>query len=142
MDNLKETIKYSILEKAEDESQTKILKTGVKIVFNIGDIAKDITYLTKKKTEIEAEVRIHEATKQNVIDSNPEVKEMGDKTLIAAFLYERSSAVVREGLKKLQEIKDALDEYTKELADVEKQTGLTSVIRIKPELIKENEYGE
>ncbi len=128
MDKPKEQIKYSVLEDKEDKSQAVILKEGMSTTFTIKEIAEAKVYLKKKKLEIESEVKINEAAKQNVIGTHPNVRKLKDDELIAAALYGKYSSVVKDGLSKLQEIDDQLKEYDQELTDIAAQTGLQTQI--------------
>jgi len=126
----KENLKYSVLEVKEDPKLTVILMEGISNTFTFNDIALAIIALKKQRTALQAEIGVHEATKVNVLKSNPEVKDMDEKTLIAAYLYKKSSAIVSEGLKTLQSIEDQLTEYSQELVDIAAQTGLQTEIKI------------
>lgn len=128
MDKPKEKIHYSILENKDNQAEAVILKEGMNTTFTIKEIAEARVYLKKKKVELESEVRVNEAAKQNVLGTHPFVKKLNEKDLIAAALFGKYSQVVKDGLSKLQEIDDQLKEYDQELTDIAQQTGLQTQI--------------
>ena len=131
MDKPTEQLKYSVLEVKEKQADSLILKEGMKCTFTIQQIADNHTYLLKKKTELEAETKVNEAAKQNILGTHPEVKKMDNKLLIAAAAYYQFDTKVKKNLETLQQIQDQLKADSDELVEIAKQTGLSTQINDK-----------
>lgn len=119
-----ENLKYTIQTPNEDPKLAVIFKEGITATFTVQEIEQSVASLTKVKQEIQSTVSLQEAYKQNVLDSNPEVKDMDSKVRTACFIYEKASQAVETGLKKLQEIEDVLKGYENDLSEIKKQTNL------------------
>jgi hypothetical protein len=131
----------------EDPLATVIVKENITAEFDMRKIDSDISYLEKNRKEIEGQVTIAEAKKQNVLNNYPWVKKMSQHDQIAVYLYYESDAVVREGLKKLEEVKEQLNEYDQEKKEIVKQTGLDFTVPEPPAVEKgtngqENDGGD
>lgn len=74
--------------------------------------------------EIEANIKIKEATKTNIISTNPIVTRMSDEDLCACYLYYEAHAFIKEGKPKLKELKEQIIACRKQLSDIQEQTGL------------------
>lgn len=124
----KETIKYSVLEPKEDKSKTVILKEGITATFTIQDIADNHKYLLGKKKELEAETRVNEAGKQNILNTHPKVAKMDEKMLIACAAYYQFKNKVNDNLDTLKKIDEQLNIDKEELIEIAKQVGLQTQI--------------
>ena len=126
-------IEYKVTENPEvtELMDKEIVKTGGEVKFTLRQIENDKIYLNKKKTEIEAECRIREATKSNITRTHPHIEKMTEEDLTAAYLYREATGFLSESAKNLKNIQKGLDEYAEDIIEIEKQTGLKVEVIVK-----------
>lgn len=108
-------IEYKVTEvNKEDPKATVIEKHGDVVKFNLYDIETSERQLGKMKTELEAQVKLEGQKMENIETHHPVVKEMDDKTLFAAGMYQQSRAIKKASEDKLKEVVQVLEEYQAE----------------------------
>ncbi len=117
-------IKYKIKKAEADEKESIIVKTGDVVEFTMRNIDNDIAYLERSQKELEAQMRIEEAKKQNVLDTHPHIADMPEEDRVACYIYQQSYAFTKVGKEKLEEIVKQLEDYAADKAEIEKQTGI------------------
>jgi hypothetical protein len=119
--------KYEAIGDFEDGKQpgdVKIRKSGLTAEFTMNDIDRDIQLLEKKKTELDAQIKIEDAKMQNIDRTNPEVGQMSPEMRQVVYLYERAYAFCKVGKEKVEEIDKMIADYKHELMDIALQTGI------------------
>jgi hypothetical protein len=120
---------YKIVEKKEDLKESIVKKSGFSIEFTLNDFLYNIQYNKKQRKEIEAKVGIEDATMQNVLHFHPEVKDLKEETLQAAYVYQKALLVIKVGKEKIAELDAQIEADMNELKEISKQTGLTIVLK-------------
>lgn len=115
---------YKVLESNEDPNQVILEKSGDTVKFTAQEVKDNLMFAYKQKRELESMWRIAEATKINIERTHPQVKELGDELLTAAFLYREQIGVANETSRKLQEVMEAISTDEQALIDASEQTGL------------------
>jgi hypothetical protein len=91
---VKQSFSYRLLEARSDYRDSIIEKGGITAKFTIAEVEAMQTRNKTSKKEIEAQVMIKEAEMVNIEHFHPEVKEMTDEQLAAAYLYKEAKAYV------------------------------------------------
>ena len=117
-------IKYKIKEKSDNPAEVVFSRIGAVTEVSLGDLDYNIKVNLKRKQELEAQLRIEEATLKNVLQSNPEVEKMDEKQRIAVYIYERSRAMVKVAKEKIEQFEKAIEGDKKEMAEITKQSGI------------------
>lgn len=118
-------LKYKIKEKHEDPNQVILEKTGDVVTFTPLEIINNLQFAYKKKRELEAMWRIAEATKKNIEETHPEVKNLSAELLTAAFLYREQIGIANESSAKLEQFQEVIEADELALKEAETQTGLS-----------------
>ena len=117
-------LKYKIKKENSDILDTEIIQTGGKLELTPRQLKSNIDKVEKFLKEIEAKQSYYEAVMKNIEDSDPEVKDLSEKVLTAAFLYREAMGFVNEALKKSLELREALESDKKALEDIKSQCNL------------------
>jgi hypothetical protein len=120
---------YKIIEKKEDLKESIVKKSGFSIEFTLNDFLYNIQYNKKQRKEIAAKVGIEDATMQNVLHFHPEVKELSEETLQAAYVYQKALSVIKVGNEKIAELDAQIESDMNELKEITKQTGLAVILK-------------
>lgn len=116
-------IKYKIKKDSNNPAEVLFERTGATQEVTLGDLDYNIKVNTRRKQEIEAQLKIEEAKLKNVLQSNPEVEKIDKKTRIACYIYERSKSMLDVGKEKIKEFEAEIKSNQKEMADITAQTG-------------------
>jgi DNA repair ATPase RecN len=117
-------IKYKVLSKGENILDTVVRKTGGYNDISIKDLKNNIKTAEKTLKEVEATQTYYEAIMKNVENSDPEVKELSERLLAAAYIYRNAMGIVNEAVDKSKEIREAIEEDKKALEDIKSQCNL------------------
>jgi hypothetical protein len=120
----RQAYKFTVVTPNEDPTQAVILKEGLTAKFTLAETGMDTLLLEKKREEIDAEVRIQQATMTNIERTNPDVAKMSEADRQITYVYQKAFAVVKVGKEKLAELDNAIAEIEADRADILKQTGL------------------
>jgi hypothetical protein len=117
-------ITYTVKTKAENPSESVILKTGGEVEFTMNNIEADIAYLEKTKKELTAQMSLEDAKMKNVLRTHPHIEQVSEEDRVATYLYQQSFAFTKVAKSKLEQIENQLKEYADEKVEIIKQTGL------------------
>lgn len=126
-------IKYEVIEKAENELDSVLTKTGHSDKFTMRNVQDNIEALRKLKIELEGKLAIDKATMDNIERNHPVVKGFDEAQLLAIYMYGNAKKNLAPYQAKLDEVEKALAEVPQELAEITKQTGLILIERKKPD---------
>ncbi len=123
MDN---QLKYEIVDPKNSEQilDVKIRTSGITKEFSLREVENDIAYLKKTQKELEGQIHLEEAKKQNIAHFHPKVLTLSEEDMQATYLYQKSVSFVKIGLDKLKEVMDQLAQYDQEKQAIKEQTGL------------------
>lgn len=126
-----ETFQYKVLQEAPDYKDSTIEKSGIKSTFTLREIEKHRADLTTIKTELEAQIKVQDATTTNIESFHPFVKDMSMEDMHAAGMFYEA-----RGLRDKCQAK--LDEIVKLLADeaAEEETIMTTLGLVKAEPVQ------
>lgn len=89
MDQEQTPFQYKLLEPAQDYKDSVIEKSGIKATFTLREIEANRDALTRTKTELEAQIKVQDATTSNIESFHPFVKDMSlEDTHAAGMFYE------------------------------------------------------
>lgn len=117
-------ITYSIKESNEDPKKSLITKSGIEVDFTLESINTNKAYLDKRKKELEAELKVSQATMENIKRTHPHIADMKLEDLTAAYLYRDASGTADAAHNKIVDIERAFSDYDSEKSEIEKQTGI------------------
>lgn len=116
--------KYEVVKADKtDFKQSLLRKSNVTVDFKIADVEAHEQSLRKTLAEWDGRARINRATMTNIRRNHPFVIAMSKKDRFTVHMYQEAENVVRTIEPKLKEIKEALEEYAAEKADLYKQLG-------------------
>lgn len=119
--------KYVVVEAKEDPNETIIEKQDISIRLTVNELESDRRRVDKIKAQIEGQMKIDEASLQNVITNHPfvvEATEEETKKAVALSLYNGIKNTIDEHKKKLEEIEALYKEHEEELQAIKEQTGI------------------
>ncbi len=125
------SIEYKVKETSINPHDSVIEKHGQAITFTIGDIDRDVLYLEKAKKELEAQMKLEEAKKSNVVGTHPHIAEMSEEDRVATYLYQQAFAFCKVAESKIKQITEQIESYGTEKEEILKQTGI--VLEVAPE---------
>jgi hypothetical protein len=125
MKKTQEVLQYKILNKKTNPYDSVIEVTGSVKEITARDILRNITECEKYIREIEANVKIKDATLKNISNSNPIVLRMKEEDICACYLYYEALAFNKESKPKLKELKEQIERNNQYLKDIKEQTGLS-----------------
>ena len=114
-----------MVKKAKEAINAIIERTGDVSRFSIGDIYNDIDRLEKAKSEMKANSALQQRIVDKVVEQNPEVLNMKEKTQRACYLFVESSEKKKAFDEKIKAINKMMKEYKSDLAEIAKQTGVS-----------------
>jgi hypothetical protein len=120
----KEGITYEIIEPHESVLESLIKASGVTREFTLADTVADVERLQKMRTESEGQINYEEAKVSNIVHHHPEVLALDPKLQLAAKMYYDATKSIENHRANLALIEEGLEEYKRDLAEIEKQTGL------------------
>ena len=124
MKKTQEQIVYKLLKKKTNPYDSVIEVSGVVREITPRDILREISDCEKYVREIEANIKIKEATKKNIQASNPIVLRMSKEDLCACYLYYEAMAFNDEAKPKLEQTNAQIKAAQGYLEEIKKQTGL------------------
>ena len=121
-------VKYKLLEKNEEiPAKSKLQKSGITTEITLEDTVSAYEQNKKHIEKIEAEVRLKKALVQNVEDFHPEIKTIDEKLQLTCHTYYEANRFIKMAEEKLQEFAKAQTELEAEIAEIEKQTGISKI---------------
>jgi hypothetical protein len=124
MKKTQEQIVYKLIKKKTNPYDSVVEVTGVVREITPRDVLREISDCEKYVREIEANVKIKEASMKNIQTSNPIVLRMGKEDLCACYLYYEAMAFNEEAKPKLEQFKEQIKTAKGFLEEIKKQTGL------------------
>lgn len=120
----KKIYKYTKITDEKEPSQSKILKEGITAEFTMGDISRDVAYLTKQKNQLKAMIKVEAGIMTNIERDMPAIKVLSDEILQLHFIYQKAKSTVKVGTEKVTEIEDQIADYIYEIDQIQTQTGI------------------
>jgi len=118
--------KYEVIKKAKNNQEATIKKSGVTVEFTMAQVADHYKNLGKVKKELEAKISYEQAKLLNIIEHNPIVSQITDeKERLAIFMAVECEALIKKAQDDLDSYVKAIQEYSSELFEIEKQTGIS-----------------
>lgn len=114
-----------MVKKAKEALNAIIERTGDVSRFSIGDIYNDIDRLDRAKHEMKTNSDLQQRIIDKVVEQNPEVLNVKEKTQKACYLLVESSEKKKAFDEKIKAINKMKKEYVNDLKEIEKQTGVT-----------------
>ena len=118
---------YKIIEDKDNANESVIEKDGLTAKFTLFEMETQKKRVEKKLEELKAQKEIEEASAKNVENNHPEVIDVSEEELKKAHnivLHARYKEEARVAQEEIEKIEKAFEDYAKELAEIEKQTGL------------------
>lgn len=116
-------VKYKVLSSSED-GDTKLQKTGHKIEFTVSEVRQHVKKLDKFLSEIAAQKSLEEAKMTNIESHNEFIKDLTEEQQHAVKMYYQSLELYKQCCEKIAELEEAKKEYTEDIEDIKKQTGI------------------
>lgn len=98
-----------------------IEKTGDTVEFSMNEVEKNMSDFIKYKKEQEAQVKLSEATIENVEHFHPFVLEMSEQDLLTAWLYKETKGKLEQYKKNLDVVDEAITNLEDEIAQIKEQ---------------------
>lgn len=108
-----------------DGDSVKLEKRGYVIEFSMDQIKAHMEKLKSAEKALSSQIELEKAKQKNVEDHHEIVHVLTDEQMAAASIYYQSKGVLKQSETKLADVQGAIKEYEEELAEIEKQTGLT-----------------
>lgn len=129
---------YKVLEPQQDYKETVIEKSGIKATFTLAQVEAHQRDLEKLRSELEAQIKVDDATMQNVAHFHPTVAEMSDEDLVSAAIYQHSKKMVLDCTTKLDEVNKQIEDYKNETNKIMTELGFEAAVEpVVPEVAPE-----
>lgn len=115
---------YKVKKKAEGVLDTVIEKSNFTAEFTVGEIKTNIEQLKKMKIELVSKAKLDDATVKNILGTNPEIGKIDERMMQVYYVYHKANMFVKDVQDKIKEIDQVIEEETKSLEDIIKQTGI------------------
>lgn len=118
-------IQYKIQEPNIDPKLVKIKKTYQEVAeFSLQDIANNEAFINKRRTEIQAQIKIENSKLDNIKEHHPKILELSDMELHTAFLAGEAKNNLKKYEPVLQRLTEQLVELAFERANIKKELNL------------------
>lgn len=118
------SITYCIKQGTEG-ADAVVLKSGHEVEFKMSEVKAHKEKMEAFKRELEAQIALEEAKRRNVADNHPVVTGLTDEQMAAVSIFYASKGIQKKSEEKLGEVSEVLSGYADELAEIERQTGLS-----------------
>lgn len=102
----------------------RIEKTNFSVDFLMSEVKEHYNNLKKALIESEAKVKLEQATQVNILENHPDVETVSEIIKQGCFLLVKSKLEELPAVERVNQIKKAIEEYDKELVEIEKQTSV------------------
>lgn len=102
----------------------RVEKTNFSVDFLMSEVKEHYNNLKKALIESEAKVKLEQATQANILENHPDIETVSEITKQGCFLLVKSKLEELPAVERVNQIKKAIEEYDKELAEIEKQTSV------------------
>jgi hypothetical protein len=118
---------YEVKKKSKDFKQATLVKKNVDIEFTLDTMERNAADLVKKKTEIEAQMKLEEAKQGNIEHHHKFVKAMklSDEQWFTVKMYAESKFIQAQAKAMLPRVKKALKNHEAEKKAIYEQLGFT-----------------
>ena len=113
------------LKKMEEGQEQRIEKHGHVFDFSLSEVKAHMEKLAKARKELESQIELEKAKQQNVEAHHEIVHIITDEQMAAVSIYYASKGILKKCEERLNDILGAQKEYEEDIAEIEKQTGLT-----------------
>lgn len=141
MDQEQPAFQYKVLEQATDYKDSKIQKSGITSTFTLREIETNRAALQKLQTELEAQIKVQDATTTNIENFHPFVKDMTMEDMHTAGMFYEARAYRDQCQKKLDEVQKLLADEAAEEETIMTTLGFvpTTPEIMTPEAMREQE---
>lgn len=115
---------YQIKKKGKTQSEHLIEKKYEHtITFTLSDIEAHEASLGKALKELDAQLKLEEAKRDNIREHNKWINNMTPEKVHACYMFHKSVATIAQYTPKIKEIKKQMKEYKAEKAQIKEELG-------------------
>lgn len=122
------------IEKGADGEENFIHTSGKPYKFKMSDVTVHLTELLRGQKECKAQVALENAKMTNILEHNPIIKDLSDEQLHAIHLYFSTKVMRDQFQNRLDQIEAQIAEYTEDVAEIKRQTGIEYELPTLPEV--------
>ncbi len=119
---------YSVKKGVEGEEDV-IVKVGNEVEFKMSDVQKNMDLIFRKIKEFNAQIEFEQAKVENVKQNHPVVSTLEPVELTAIAVYAQAKGMLDQCVEKLKQAEDLVKEFTAEIEEINKQTGIEFVLQ-------------
>lgn len=123
-------IKYDIIKQDENPRAAVIKKSNIEVEITLGDSIANLEYNKKSLANLILERKVREAVIVNIDNNHPTIKDLDPETRLAAYMYHEAKKYLEASDATIEKINLANKELEDEIAEIEKQTGLSGEVKV------------
>jgi len=121
--------KFKVIDRKPKEKLDYVIKkTGFSVEFTLREMHTDMEYNKRMVKELEGKLQIENATIENIKSNHPFVLDFDDEKLAAIYLYFKSKCEAHAIENRLLDFEIAIKDGNRELGEIARQTGLSSIV--------------